>query len=188
MPKWNGVAEFSTRSNVLKSAAIANGILTFTKGDNTTTTVEVGGNTLDGQILEVVTRDSAYSSGSYEGDVIKIGSGTLVANNIYVLGSDGGRPPTPQWNVANAGAESTTKGLLGIALGTSATSNGLLTKGIIYYSSGFNSGEPLYISTTNGGFTTSSPNSSGNFVRVIGYALSNDYIYINPSQDYLEIA
>ena len=182
MPKWNGVAEFSTRSNVLKSAAIANGILTFTRGDNTTTTVEVGGNTLDGQILEVVTRDSAYSSGSYEGDVIKFGSGTLSTGKGYILGSSG-------WVECNANTESSVKGLFGIALGSSATSDGVLVKGIRAVTNTYTAGDVLYIDLSGGLITNSlSSHTTGDFVRVIGYALSTQYIYINPSPDYLEIA
>jgi len=185
MPKWNGVAEFSTRSNVLKSAAIANGILTFTRGDNTTTTLNVGGgssNTLDGQILEVVTRDSAYSSGSYEGDVIKFGSGTLSTGKGYILGSSG-------WVECNANTESSVKGLFGIALGSSATSDGVLVKGIRAVTNTYTAGDVLYIDLSGGLITNSlSSHTTGDFVRVIGYALSTQYIYINPSPDYLEIA
>jgi len=184
MPKWNGVAEFSTRSNVLKAASITNGVLTFTKGDNTTTTLDVSSNSnvLDGQLLEVTTRDSSYSAGSYEGQVIKFGSTTLTTGKGYVLGSS-------NWEECNANTEPGVKGLFGIALGTSSTSDGLLVRGIRSVSNSYTAGDVLYIDLSGGLITNSlSSHTTGDFVRVIGYALSTQYIYIDPSPDYLEIA
>ena len=96
------------------------------------------GNVLDGQILEYVTRSSAYSNGSIEGEVLKYGGGTLVETKAYVYGSSA-------WTAVDADTESKTKGLFGIALGTSGFANGLLIRGIMSHTSfsGFAIGDIL---------------------------------------------
>jgi hypothetical protein len=142
--------------------------------------------TLEGIYLEVVTRNSAYTAGDYEGKVVKFGTGTLTAGKIYVLRDSGG---SPLWDEADADAEIQTKGLMGLALGTSPTTDGLLVSGISTYSNSFTVGAPLYISLTSGTLTDDlSSHTTGDFVRVAGYALSTQLVYLNPSPDYIEIA
>lgn len=137
--------------------------------------------TLEGQYLDIVTRDTAYGEGSYEGQVLKFGTGTLVTNKVYVFTSSG-------WVAADADNENKTKGLFGLALGTSPTSDGLLTRGIKTMS-GFSAGDTLYISLTEGTMTnTTSAMTTGDYVRVVGYALSNLLVYIDPSPDYIELS
>ena len=46
----------------------------------------------------------------------------------------------------------------------------------------------MYIGTTEGTVTTTTPSGTGDFVRVVGQVLANGYIYINPSPDYIELA
>ena len=139
-------------------------------------------NELDGQSVEYLTRSSAYGNNTWEGEVIKFGSDTLVQNKFYVHTSSG-------WVATDADVEAKTKGLFGIALGTSSATNGLLVKGI--HSSNahsFSAGDTLYIGTTEGAVTATAPSGSGDFVRVVGQVLANGYIYINPSPDYIELA
>ena len=87
-------------------------------------------NELDGIYLEVITRSASYNASAFEGQVIKIGTGTLVSNKAYVFTSSG-------WVAVDADDEAKTKGLFGIALGTSPTSDGLLVRGIRAYSNAF---------------------------------------------------
>ena len=139
-------------------------------------------NELDGQSVEYITRSSAYGNNTWEGEVIKFGSDTLVQNKFYVHTSSG-------WVAADADTENKTKGLFGIALGTSSATDGILVKGI--HSSNahaFSAGDTLYVGTTEGSVTTTAPSATGDFLRVVGYVLANGYIYINPSPDYIEIA
>lgn len=143
-------------------------------------------NELDGVYLEVSTRTSAYGSGSFEGHVVKFGTGTLSAGKIYVLRDNSG---TGLWDEADADAEIQTKGLLGMALGTSPTTNGLLVRGIRSFSNSFTVGAPLYISLTAGTMTDDlSSHTTGDYVRAVGYALSTTLIYLDPSPDYIEVA
>jgi hypothetical protein len=138
---------------------------------------------LDGQILEVFTRSTAYGNGSYEGHVLKYGSDTLQSGKFYVYTSSG-------WTAVDADIEAKTYGLFGMALGTSSATDGLLIRGVHASTahSAYTAGQLLYISTTEGAITSTAPSATGDFVRIIGYALGSNYIFIDPAQDYIEIA
>ena len=54
------------------------------------------------------------------------------------------------------------------------------------------SGLPVYVSTTAGHFDFTAPSGSGDFVRIVGYAI-DDYlgrvlIYFDPDKSWVEIA
>jgi hypothetical protein len=70
-------------------------------------------------------------------------------------------------------------------------SRGMLLRGYVYNSSWnwTSIGGELYLSsTTAGAMTQTQPSGSGDIVRVVGYAISADLIYFNPSQDWIELA
>ena len=140
-------------------------------------------NELDGQILEYITRSTAYANGTIEGEVLKYGGGTLVETKAYVYASSA-------WVAVDADNENKTKGLFGIALGTSGFANGLLIRGVMKHTSfsTFAIGDILYISTTEGLVTNAAPTATGDFVRVVGYALGNSYIMVDASATYIELA
>jgi len=190
------VPDATTATNTvftLPDADGTSGQVLSTNGSGTLsfTTVSGGGSTneLDGQYLEFFTRSSAYGSGSYEGQVVKYGNNTnLSAGKAYILSSDGGSPvANATWVEADANSLSGTKGLFGIALGSSATSDGLLVRGIRGQNTSANPGDLMYISTSSGLVTSAIPQTPGDFVRVIGYALSSTLLYVDPSPDYIEL-
>jgi hypothetical protein len=123
------------------------------------------------------------AAGEVEGNVVKFGTTTgLTAGSVYVFnGTD--------WVAVDADAEATTKGLLGVALGTAAT-DGFLTHGVGYLSHDpGTAGDVLYIDTVTAGYLTSTqPSAQGDFVRVAGYCLADQKIFFSPSQDWIEIA
>ena len=139
-------------------------------------------NVLQGQALEYAVRTSSFSQATHEGQILKFGSDTLVQGKFYVYASSG-------WVAADADAETTTKGLFGLALGTHSGNDGLLLRGVYYSSaySSFTAGSLLYVSTTLGGITTTKPTAAGDFVRVVGTALGSSYIVLDPSPDYIEL-
>ena len=118
------------------------------------------------------------------------GSGTIVnwsvsvsvtAGTLYVIKSDGG------WTTADADSEAKSTAMAAIALGSNATS-GMLLQGFFYKAShGFAIGSPLYISNTAGAFTNSRPTGTGDYVRIIGYATSTNYIYFDPDKTWVKI-
>jgi hypothetical protein len=138
-------------------------------------------NVFDGQIVEYVIRTAAYANATHEGQVLKFGNDTLVQGKMYVYGSGG-------WASVDADAEATTRGLFGLALGTNSGTDGLLIRGVAYNTGySYSAGDILYISTTQGALSATKPSASGDFVRVIGYALGSNYIVIDPSPNYIEL-
>jgi len=107
---------------------------------------------------------------------------TLTAGNICYLKSDG-----KFWK-AIATAEATTAGLIAIAT-SSASADGTCTmmlKGIV--TDTLTAGSTYYVATTTAGAKTlTRPSTSGQFVRVLGYAISSTQFYFNPDSTYLEI-
>ncbi len=120
------------------------------------------------------------------GEVVKFGSGTLTAGKLYYLNT------SSTWTEVDADAvASGADQLLGIALGSSPTTNGVLIRGFFdanSYLSNFSVGKAVYISTTAGGMDTTAPSSAGDFVRIVGYCTTTaNVIYFNPSTTWVEL-
>lgn len=137
---------------------------------------------IDGAELDFNVETSAVSSaGGAEGTIVKFGTGTLVAGQVYTHASGA-------WVAVDADAQTTTEGLLGMALGTSPTTNGLLVHGVGYLSHDpGTAGDVLYISATAGQVTGTQPSTTGQFVRVAGYCLADNKVFFSPSQDFIEV-
>ena len=119
------------------------------------------------------------------GEVVKFGSGTLTAGKLYYLYSS-------TWTEVNANnASEGAQCLLGVALGSSPSSDGVLIRGFFdanSYLSNFDAGKAVYISTTAGGMDTNKPSGSGDFVRIVGYCTTTaNVIYFNPSSTWVEL-
>ena len=128
------------------------------------------------------------SAGEFDGDIVYTGTTTsMTAGDLYVYNSAG------TWSLANAAAEGTTKGLLAIALGTASDVDGMLLRGMVTtgaIAGTQDEGAELYVRASDGNVTTVAPGTSGQFVRIIGYCIenSNNRIYFNPDNTYIEIA
>ena len=81
--------------------------------------------------------------------------------------------------------------MLGIALGSSATTNGVLLRGVVSTEGVSNlqgAGTAHYMSATSGLITATKPSSTDNIVRIVGYVLhANDTIYFNPSAVWVKV-
>ena len=157
------------------------GQLSFASSVTADVTGDLTGN-VDGTELEVVTQTTAVdAAGEAEGTIVKFGTGTLVAGQVYTHASGA-------WVAVDADAQTTTEGLLGMALGTSPTTNGLLVHGVGYLSHDpGTAGDVLYISATAGQVTGTQPSTTGQFVRVAGYCLADNKVFFSPSQDFIEV-
>ena len=126
---------------------------------------------------------SLTTSVSGYGDIVTFGSGTLTAGNLYFLNS------SSVWTIADADVESSSTGLLAIALGTTASA-GMLIRGYVKSSSYTSAtGAILYVSTTDGAITATAPTGAGDVVRIVGYQIDSgsDVIYFNPSNDWITL-
>jgi hypothetical protein len=115
--------------------------------------------------------------------LLNAGESIAVMNLVYLSTSDG------EWHNTDADAESTTAGMLGIALGTGTDGNPLTValKGSVVRDDSWSwtVGQTLYASTDAGGITDTAPSGSDDVVRIIGYAVSDDAIYFAPDETYI---
>ena len=157
--------------------------------------------------FQSTTFENNFSSGDYSGKILRYSPGadaTLTSGQIYYLRGNG------QWYQAHAdddgggGPGYGDSQLLGVGLGSSSQTVGVLLEGFVRIpsteilnqptggASGNVDGLPLYVSTTAGHFDFNAPTDSGDYVRIVGYAIddhSNDIlVYFNPSKTYIEIA
>ena len=152
----------------------------FVKISNADGAVTIGAG--DGTEVEYKIQATAVdAAGEVEGSIVKFGTTTgMTAGEVYCFNGT-------NWVQVDADAEATTKGLLGVALGTAAT-DGLLTHGVAYLSHDPGAaGDVLYVHTTAGEVSATQPSATGDFVRVVGYCLADNKIFFSPSQDFIEI-
>jgi len=105
---------------------------------------------------------------TYNGDILKVGNGTTEAGYVYYLKSDN------TWAKTNASDILKSTGLIGIAIGTNPSTNGMLINGFANntFLTG-TAGQPLYLTTTDGLISEYPPSGVGYIVRVVGYKLAN---------------
>ena len=128
---------------------------------------------------------TSNTDGDAAGDIVNLGETSTVAGKIYYYKSDG------EWGLVDASAESTAKGLLAVALGTSSNTHGMLLRGMATIANDPGSvGDTLFVSETAGQATATAPTTSSAIVRVIGYCLnaSNGQVWFNPDGAFVEVA
>lgn len=127
---------------------------------------------------------SPSAAPAYNGEIVKFGTGTLTAGQLYYLNASG------VWTLANATSEASSTGMLGIAVGASPTTDGLLVRGYAV-NAGYTqtTGSVIYIATTAGSITETAPSASTQVVRVVGYKTSlTDTIYLTPDPTWVTLA
>lgn len=148
------------------------------------TTPQLGGN-LDMNEKYIIFSDSLSADDTATGFVGSFTAGANVAfGDLCYLNSAGKMAKT------DADAEATSKGLLGVALGTINTDNQgyFLLRGFLRDDSyDWSIGSDLYISTTEGQITETAPNGVGDIVRIVGQGYTADILYFNPDNTYIEI-
>lgn len=139
----------------------------------------------DGTEVEYLVQSTAVANpGEVEGNIVKFGTTTgMTAGDVYVWNGT-------NWVQVDGDADTTTKGLMGVALGASSATDGLLTHGVAYLSHDPGAaGDILYVDTVTAGYLTATqPSATGDFVRVAGYCLADNKVFFSPSQDFIEIA
>ena len=138
----------------------------------------------DGTEVEYLVRSTEVAlAGDVEGNIVKFGTTTgMTAGDVYVWNGT-------NWVQVDGDADTTTKGLMGVALGASSADDGLLTHGVAYLSHDPGAaGDILYVDTATAGYLTATqPSTTGQFVRVAGYCLADNKVFFSPSQDFIEV-
>ena len=164
----------------------ANNVITLTAGNHIGATLRATGTTISKRVFDI----TSSTDGDAIGDIVYFGSTTsMQPGRIYYFNSSG------NWALADANAESTAKGLLGVALGSSSDSDGVLIRGMVTLDHDPGAvGDVLFLSdqTVSSKFgcaKNSAPSGNGDIVRVIGYCLhvSAGNIFFNPSADFIEV-
>lgn len=157
---------------------------TFT-GTVTLPTTSLTGNLTLAENTSIDLDPAGSADGKYSGICITGTAGTTLAfgDLVYLAVADS------RWELADADAATTADRMLGICV-LAAASDGNATKillqGNIRADSVFPAltvGAPVYVGETAGDVQTTIPTGADNVIRRVGYALTADEIYFNPSQD-----
>ena len=107
---------------------------------------------------------------------------TIAAGDLCVMNAAG------KMIVTDADTESSTEGLLGIALEALTTDDvgGFLMYGE-HTTTGLTAGSTYWVSPTSGEFTATKPSTSGQFVRLVGYAITTTVLWFNPDNTWVEV-
>ena len=181
----NRITQESRLGTDRRDTKVKGRVTELSDSDNATNGQLLSWNTTDGNTEWV---DAPSGGGS---EIIYQGTGTTVAGYIYYLKSNN------TWETTNANTVSRSIGLIGVALGTNPSVDGMLLKGFCTVASNISpaystTGGVLYLQSHgyfNGQAYITAPTASGDVVRVVGYALesvqNNIDIYFNPSQDWI---
>ena len=138
------------------------------------------------------TFENLLLEGEAGGDIMKYGTGTTVAGELYYLHTDGSWADAEGTRASLGGSQ-----MLAVALGTSPTTHGMLLKGFVRIASTLINGtaqigKPVYVSETAGEYDFTAPSSSAEFVRIVGYCIdthtSDMLLYFNPDSTWVEIS
>lgn len=173
----SGVASLRGLTGILTLTGL-NGVSVADDSVNAITITGGQGNELQNKF-----RKTAVSiAGQCEGTIVKFGTTTgMTAGEVYTWnGTD--------WVQVQSDDVATTKGLVGMALNTTAA-DGLLTEGVGYLSHDpGTAGDILYIDPAAAGqLTSTQPTTATQFVRIVGYCLADNKVFFSPSQEYIEI-
>ena len=192
--EWAAITQNAgTVTSVATSSPITGGTITGsgTIGLDETAITALGNlaetGTVTGGVWNSNTRldKTSTTDGDYQGELVYLGGTTVVKGKLYVY--SGG-----DWISADADAESTSKGLLAMAVanGNSGTV-GMLTRGMytLSYDPG-SDGDILYISTTAGNLDNEPPTGSQKVVRIVGTLIdsTNGQMFFHPDNTYITLS
>jgi hypothetical protein len=105
--------------------------------------------------------------------ILKIGNTTTIPEKLYQW-------VTNAWVVTIDTNGNCTK-MLGIAIGTNSSINGMLVNGdLTVTNTNLSPGSPIYVSSASGEWGHTIPTNSGEIIRIIGYAIETNKIHFSP--------
>ena len=139
----------------------------------------------DGALSLDATPDTDHTANGPQTSTLNAGYSSTLMDLVY-LNANG------KWLEADADATGTSINLLGIAMEakTDGQAMNVALSGSFVRDDTWNwtIGVPLYVSGTLGAITATKPTGSGDIVRTVGYAVTADIIFFNPSSDYVTLA
>ena len=139
----------------------------------------------DGAFSLDATPNTDHTANGPQTSILASGYSSTIMDLVY-LGS------SSKWLETDADQTSTSINLLGIALeaktDTQAINVALPGSFVRDDSWAWTSGVPLYVGLENGAITATKPTGSGDVVRTVGFAVTADVIFFNPSSDYVTLA
>lgn len=128
------------------------------------------------------------ADGKYTGITVTGTAGATLAfgDLIYLAVADSRWELTDADSVTTAGAVLT--GICVLAAASDGSATTILLQGIIRADAKFPAltiGAPVYASTTAGAIQVAQPSGTDDVIQVVGFALTADEIYFNPSSDYI---
>ena len=150
-----------------------------------TLTGDISGNGSTLKVSEIASSIGAAGASGEKGlnaETVTFYSTTVIAGGVYYLGSSA-------WTLSAANAESTSKGFMGVATSTNSNT-GMVIGGIVYLfqDPGGSVGDIVYLATATGRLTTTAPTTAGDIVRVMGYKVGTNLVFLDPSKDYIELS
>ncbi len=181
-----------------------NDIVDVTLGYGTASTTTIAGDFTVTSKASIPRRKFAIPSdgaGNADGDVVYVGSNSsdggtpavLTAGKIYYFHS-GDDATNGSWTATNSNDPGTATGLIGVALGATPATDGVLLRGMVDLADDIVGtevfGSILYLDkATAGAATTAAPTDTGDIVRVIGYSVQKgnvNKIWFNPDNTWVE--
>ena len=148
------------------------------------------GNVILAENASVALDPAGSADGKYTGITITATAGyTQAFGDLVYLD-----PTDSRWEACDAnsaaGADGDSRGIVGIVVsaGTDGTACTILLNGVIRADAKFPSftiNNPIYISETAGSVTQTQPTTTDVVIRVVGFAITADEMYFNPSNDYI---
>lgn len=203
-------------NKTLTSPVINTGIELGHASDTTITRASAGVIAVEGVNVLTTATGLPLSGGTMTGN-ITLGENTSIAldpagsadgkySGITVTGTAGYTqsfgdlvyldPTDSRWEACDAnaasGADGDCRGIIGmvVSAGTDGNACTILLQGIIRADANFPTmtvNAPMYISETAGDITATKPTTTDAVVRVVGFALTADEIYFNPSPNYATV-
>lgn len=187
-PQFTGVelghATDTTITRVSAGVAAIEGINILTVAGGTLT-----GNIILGENTAIALDPAGSADGKYTGITVTGTAGAVLAfgDLVYLAVADS------RWELADADAIATSGMMLGMCVLAAAgdgSATTILLNGIVRADTAFPAltiGSPVYAGETAGDIQVAVPTGTDGVVRIVGYALTADEIYFNPSPDHITI-